>query len=91
MAICLPRREFIAALGGAAAWPFVAGAQQPLPVIGVLGSGSRSASDFLLTAFAQGLRQQGFVEDRTSTSTTAGRRVITTCCQRWQLSSFAAA
>ena len=33
-------------------------------MIGVLGSGSRSASDFLLAAFAQGLRQQGFVEDR---------------------------
>ena len=59
------RREFITFLGGAAAWPLAARAQQPaLPVIGVPGSGSRSASDFLLAAFAQGLRQQGFVEDR---------------------------
>jgi putative tryptophan/tyrosine transport system substrate-binding protein len=57
------RREFIAGLG-AAAWPVVVRAQQPaLPVIGVLGSGSRSTFEFALTAFAQGLRQQGYVED----------------------------
>ena len=61
----LRRREFIAGLGGAAAWPLSVGAQQAaVPVIGVLGSGSRSTSDFALAAFAQGLRQQGFVEDR---------------------------
>jgi putative ABC transport system substrate-binding protein len=35
-----------------------------LPVVGVLGSGSRSAFEFALDAFAQGLRQQGYVEDR---------------------------
>jgi hypothetical protein len=28
------RRAFISLLGGTAAWPFVAGAQQPMPVIG---------------------------------------------------------
>jgi putative tryptophan/tyrosine transport system substrate-binding protein len=59
------RRAFIAALGGAATWPLAARAQQPaLPVVGVLGSGSRSTFEFALTAFAQGLRQQGYVEDR---------------------------
>jgi putative ABC transport system substrate-binding protein len=62
----MKRREFITLLGGgAAAWPLAARAQQQvIPVIGVLGSGSRSAFDFALAAFAQGLRQQGFVEDR---------------------------
>ena len=59
------RREFIAGLGSAAALPVVAQAQQlALPVIGVLGSGSRGTFEFALTAFAQGLRQQGYVEDR---------------------------
>jgi putative tryptophan/tyrosine transport system substrate-binding protein len=59
------RREFIAGIGSAAAWPVVARAQQPaMPVIGVLGSGSRSTFEFALDAFAQGLRQQGYVEDR---------------------------
>ena len=59
------RRDFITLLGSAAAWPLAARAQQPaLPVIGVLVSGSRTAFDFALAAFAQGLRQQGFVEDR---------------------------
>jgi putative ABC transport system substrate-binding protein len=59
------RREFITLIGGAAAWPLAAHGQQPaLPVIGVLGGGSPSAFDFAIVAFAQGLRQQGFVEDR---------------------------
>jgi putative ABC transport system substrate-binding protein len=63
---CMRRREFIALVGcTAAGWPLVARAQQArMPVIGVLGSGSRSTFEFALTAFAQGLRQQGYVEDR---------------------------
>jgi putative ABC transport system substrate-binding protein len=58
------RREFIAGCGAAGAWPLVAHAQQAtVPVIGVLGSGSRSTFEFALAAFIQGLRQQGYVED----------------------------
>jgi putative ABC transport system substrate-binding protein len=58
------RREFITALGGAAAaWPFVARAQQPiLPVIGFLGSGSPDLSGERVRAFRQGLEQIGFFE-----------------------------
>jgi putative ABC transport system substrate-binding protein len=56
------RREFIAGLGCAAAWPVVARAQQPaMPVIGLLnGSGSISG----IPAFRQGLAETGFVEGR---------------------------
>ena len=58
------RREFIMLLAGAAAWPLAVRAQQPLPAIGVLGSGSREAFEFAVAGFAQGLRQRGYVEDR---------------------------
>jgi putative ABC transport system substrate-binding protein len=58
------RRDFITLLGGAAAWPLTAHAQQgAIPVVGVLGSGSRITFEFALAAYAQGLRQQGYVED----------------------------
>jgi putative ABC transport system substrate-binding protein len=57
------RREFVALVGGAAAWPVVARAQQPmLPVIGFLNSRSRSSLPHLLPAFREGLRETGFVE-----------------------------
>ena len=56
------RREFIAALAGAAAaWPLTAGAQQK-PVIGFLNSGSPDAYPDRVIAFHQGLRQLGYIE-----------------------------
>jgi putative tryptophan/tyrosine transport system substrate-binding protein len=60
------RREFIAALGGAAlAWPQVARAQQPaMPVIGCLINGSATGSEYFLAPFRQGLGDAGFVEGR---------------------------
>jgi putative tryptophan/tyrosine transport system substrate-binding protein len=55
------RREFIAGLGSAAAWPFAAHAQQPaMPVIGWLNVGLRNES--VLSAFRKGLRETGFIE-----------------------------
>ena len=62
------RRAFIAALGGAAAWPLVARAQQAggLTRIGFLPVGSSSSSSdlMLVDAFREGLRDAGLIEER---------------------------
>src|SRR6516162_8395376 len=54
------RRAFIAVLGGAAAWPVVARAQQPTPMVGLLDSGT--PNETFIAAFRSGLGETGFVE-----------------------------
>src|SRR6516162_2341060 len=61
------RREFITLLGGAAAWPIAARAQQPrkLPTIGYLGGTTAALVSQNTAAFLQRLRELGWIEGRT--------------------------
>jgi putative tryptophan/tyrosine transport system substrate-binding protein len=63
------RRDFLLALGGAAAWPLAARAQQPgkLPTVGFLGASTPSTWGPWVDAFAQRLRELGWIEGRTVT------------------------
>jgi putative tryptophan/tyrosine transport system substrate-binding protein len=59
------RREFITLLGGVAAWPLVAHAQQPaMPVVGFLGTASAYPFAHLLAGLRRGLQETGFIEGR---------------------------
>ena len=59
------RRDFIGALGGvAAAWPFMARAQLPVPVIGVLGSSTADDYGPMIAAFRKGLSETGYLEGK---------------------------
>src|SRR6266851_703337 len=63
----MKRREFIGIVGGLAAWPIVAHAQQPrkLPTIGFMGAGTPSGWSEWTAAFLRRLRELGWIEERT--------------------------
>src|SRR5258707_14346687 len=65
MASYIGRRKFLATLGGAAAWPLAARAQQgAMPVVGVLSAEWPNLFSDRLRAFHDGLRETGYVEGR---------------------------
>src|SRR5262249_18914816 len=57
------RRKCLATLGGAAAWPLAARAQQPaMPVIGYLDATTAVDSVYRVSAFRDGLKEAGFID-----------------------------
>jgi putative ABC transport system substrate-binding protein len=61
----MKRREFITLLGGAAAWPLAAGAQQTaMPTVGFLRDSTATGSEFMVNGLRKGLAEAGFVEGR---------------------------
>ena len=79
------RREFIAGLGGAAAWPLVArGQQRRLPVIGFVDSRSVETMGNRLRGFRRGLEEGGYTEGQTVSVEYVGEKIELIDCRVWR-------
>ena len=85
------RRDFIAHIGGTAAWPFTTHAQQPaIMTIGYLSTRSPGEAAYVTDAFIRGLNEGGFIEGRNLASNIAGQSFNTIDCRRSRPTWFGA-
>ena len=86
------RRKFISLLGGVAAWPFAARAQQPaMPMVGFLGAPSAAPYARYVTAVHQGLKEVGYIEHQNVAMEYPGPMVNMIDCRHWRPTWSAAA
>jgi hypothetical protein len=81
----MQRRDFLGVLGGVAAWPLVARAQQPAaqPLIGFVSTRSPDEAAIHTNAFRRGLEEMGYIEGRRSPLSIDGQRAIIAGCRPW--------
>jgi hypothetical protein len=79
------RREFITLIGGLAAWPLAAHAQQPaMPVVGFINAAAAQSYKQQLAAFLKGLEETGYVDGKNVMIEYRWRKSKMIACRRWR-------